>query len=91
MTGTERLLSAIERAGWKGRFVHVSSFAVYAFNQLPAGATVDEETPLEPDPGRRDDYAWTKLLQERRSRPPRRGRRRRDRDRAPGDGLRARA
>ena len=26
---------------------------------------IDESTPLEPEPGRRDDYAWSKLLQER--------------------------
>jgi nucleoside-diphosphate-sugar epimerase len=63
-TATERLLDAIDTASWHGRFVHVSSFAVYGVNQLPRGAVVDEETPLEPHPGKRDDYAWTKLLQE---------------------------
>jgi nucleoside-diphosphate-sugar epimerase len=62
---TENLLDAIAEAGWKGRFVHVSSFAVYGANQLARGAVLDESTPLEPEPGRRDDYAWTKLLQER--------------------------
>jgi nucleoside-diphosphate-sugar epimerase len=65
VTGTEHLLAALAAAGWRGRLVHVSSFAVYGLNQLPAGALVDEATPLEPEPGRRDDYAWTKLLQER--------------------------
>jgi len=65
VTATEHLLAALDAAGWRGRFVHVSTLAVYGFNQLPAGATVDESTPLEPEPGRRDDYAWTKLLQER--------------------------
>lgn len=65
VTATEHLLAGLDAAGWRGRFVHVSTFAVYAFNQLSAGSTVDEDTPLEPEHGRRDDYAWTKLLQER--------------------------
>ena len=58
---TEALLDARCR-GWRGRLVHVSSLAVYGFNQLRPGATLDETTPLEPDLGRRDDYAWTKAL-----------------------------
>jgi len=61
----EHLAAAIRAAGWRGRLVHVSSFSVYALNQLPAGALVDERTPLEPEPGRRDDYAWAKRVQER--------------------------
>lgn len=65
VTATENLVEAIRQAGWAGRFVHVSSFSVYGFNQLSAGSLVDESTPLEPEPGRRDDYAWSKLLQER--------------------------
>lgn len=65
VTATENLLDAIDEAGWRGRFVHVSSFAVYGANQLPIGSVLDESTPLEPEPGKRDDYAWTKLLQER--------------------------
>lgn len=64
VTATENLLDRIAAAGWEGRFVHVSSFSVYGANQVPAGATIDESTPLEPEPGRRDDYAWTKRLQE---------------------------
>jgi 2-alkyl-3-oxoalkanoate reductase len=64
VAATELLLESIATAGWRGRFVHVSTFAVYGFNQLEPGSVVDEHTPLEPDPGRRDDYAWTKLLQE---------------------------
>ena len=65
VTTTENLLAAIGDAGWRGRLVHVSSFAVYALNQQRPGALIDESTPLEPEPGRRDDYAWSKLLQER--------------------------
>jgi 2-alkyl-3-oxoalkanoate reductase len=62
---TERLIGAMHEVGWRGRLVHVSTFAVYAFNQLPAGAAIDESTPLEPHLDRRDDYAWVKSLQER--------------------------
>jgi nucleoside-diphosphate-sugar epimerase len=62
---TERLLDGLTRAGWRGRLVHVSTLAVYGFNQLPRRACVDETTPLEPALGRRDDYAWSKAWQER--------------------------
>jgi nucleoside-diphosphate-sugar epimerase len=65
VAATEKLLDALAAAEWRGRFVHVSSFAVYGANQMPRGSTLDESAPLEPEPGRRDDYAWTKLLQER--------------------------
>jgi 2-alkyl-3-oxoalkanoate reductase len=65
VAATERLVADIAQTGWRGRFVHVSSFSVYGLNQLRSGATVDEDVPLEPEPGRRDDYAWTKVLQER--------------------------
>jgi nucleoside-diphosphate-sugar epimerase len=62
---TEQLLDSLARAGWRGRFVHVSTLAVYAFNQLPHRGVLDESAPLEPELGRRDDYAWTKAWQER--------------------------
>jgi nucleoside-diphosphate-sugar epimerase len=62
---TEKLVQTIAGAGWRGRFVHVSTFAAYDLNGLKRRARVDERTPLEPHPERRDDYAWTKLLQER--------------------------
>jgi nucleoside-diphosphate-sugar epimerase len=62
---TERLIGAMQEVGWRGRLVHVSTFAVYAFNQVPAGGVIDESTPLEPHLDRRDDYAWVKSLQER--------------------------
>ncbi len=65
VAATERLVATIREIGWRGRLVHVSSFSVYGLNQLPDGALVDETVPLEREPGRRDDYAWTKLLQER--------------------------
>lgn len=72
VAATERLTTAVREAGWRGRLVHVSSLAVYGLNQLPAGSTVDEDAALEPHPGFRDDYAWTKLLQERAVDPLRR-------------------
>lgn len=65
VSATERLLEAMRAGGWRGRLVHVSSFSVYGLNQVRAHALVDEATPLEPRPWLRDDYAWTKWLQER--------------------------
>ncbi len=65
VTATENLVEAIRTADFRGRFVHVSSFSVYGLNQLAPGSLVDESTPVEPEPWRRDDYAWTKALQER--------------------------
>jgi nucleoside-diphosphate-sugar epimerase len=62
---TEQLLAALSREAWRGRLVHVSTLAVYGFNQIPRMGVVDEDSPLETDFGRRDDYAWTKTWQER--------------------------
>ena len=47
------------------KVVLVSSFGVYGVAGIPRGATVDESTPLEPHPERRDVYSHTKLRQER--------------------------
>jgi nucleoside-diphosphate-sugar epimerase len=65
VVATENLIAAIPAGGWGGRLVHVSSLAVYAFARIPSGATIDETSPLEPELGRRDDYAWVKGWQER--------------------------
>lgn len=65
VTATERMADTMRADGWQGRLVHVSSFSVYGLNQVRAHSKVDESTPLEPHPERRDDYAWTKWLQER--------------------------
>jgi nucleoside-diphosphate-sugar epimerase len=51
--------------GRKARIVLVSSFSVYGVAELPRGALVDESTPLEAHPQRRDPYAYVKLRQER--------------------------
>jgi 2-alkyl-3-oxoalkanoate reductase len=61
---TENLLAAC-RGSRVSRFVHVSSFSVYDFTSPPTGGALDEATPLESHPERRDAYTSTKLVQER--------------------------
>jgi nucleoside-diphosphate-sugar epimerase len=61
--GTENLLHALDRSSVQ-RFVHISSFSVYDFAALRAGALLDENSPLERQPERRDAYTTTKLVQE---------------------------
>ena len=46
------------------KVVLVSSFGVYGVADLPAGAIIDEHTPLEAHPERRDIYSHTKRRQE---------------------------
>lgn len=58
---TEHLLDALPAS--VRRIVHVSSLSVYDFD-APRG-TLDEATPLEAQPLRRDAYTQTKLIQER--------------------------
>ncbi|HHH30004.1 MAG TPA: NAD-dependent epimerase/dehydratase family protein [Polyangiaceae bacterium] len=55
----------IEALPERVKVVLVSSFGVYGVAGIPRGATVDESTPLEPHPERRDVYSHTKLRQER--------------------------
>jgi nucleoside-diphosphate-sugar epimerase len=43
----------------------VSSFGVYGVSGIPKGAVVDESTPLEPHPEKRDIYSHSKHRQER--------------------------
>ncbi|RMH38132.1 MAG: NAD-dependent epimerase/dehydratase family protein [Deltaproteobacteria bacterium] len=67
VVGTRNLLDAIAAraaAGHRVKLVFCSSLSVYGVADLPAGAVVDESTPLEPHPERRDVYAHTKLRQE---------------------------
>ena len=47
------------------KIVLVSSFSVYGVATLPRRHVVDERTPVEPLPARRDPYAQVKLWQER--------------------------
>ncbi len=55
---------ATSKPGARPRVVLVSSFGVYGVANLPRGAMVDESTPLEPEPKRRDPYSQVKLAQE---------------------------
>ncbi|MBK6512714.1 MAG: NAD(P)-dependent oxidoreductase [Polyangiaceae bacterium] len=61
---SKNLLDAIAARSPRPRVVLVSSFGVYGVAELPRGAVVDETTPLEPHPERRDDYSHAKLWQE---------------------------
>lgn len=64
VVASRNLLDALAD-GRKRRVVLVSSFGVYGTASLPAGAVVNEETPLEPHPELRDSYSHAKLRQER--------------------------
>ena len=64
VVGTRNLLDALVATGRRVVLIHCSSFGVYGVAALPAGAVVDEQTPLEPHPERRDVYSHTKLRQE---------------------------
>ena len=59
---TENLLAALPDG--LARFVHVSSFSVYDFGAPGMASMLDEHTPLESRPLRRDAYTQTKLIQE---------------------------
>lgn len=50
--------------GQRPRIVLVSSFGVFGVPSMPRGALVDESSPMETDPARRDVYSYTKLRQE---------------------------
>lgn len=55
---------ATSKPGSRPRVILVSSFGVYGVAGLARGALVDESTPLEPHPERRDPYSQAKLRQE---------------------------
>jgi nucleoside-diphosphate-sugar epimerase len=62
---TRHLCEGILRRGAPlAKLVLVSSFGVYGAAELPPGATIDESTPLEAHPERRDLYSQAKLAQE---------------------------
>lgn len=60
----EAMLDTMHASGRTIKLVHCSSFSVYGVALLPRGAVVDESTPLEPHPERRDVYSHTKHRQE---------------------------
>jgi nucleoside-diphosphate-sugar epimerase len=64
VVASKNLLEAIVSAGRPIKVVLVSSFGVYGVADLPRGHVVDENTPLEPHPERRDLYSQAKLRQE---------------------------
>ena len=64
VVASKHLLEAISAAGRPIKVVLVSSFGVYGVADLPRGALVDESTPLEQHPERRDLYSQAKLRQE---------------------------
>lgn len=65
VVATKHLLDALAAAGRPIKLVLVSSFGVYGVAGLRRGAVVDEATPLEEHPERRDPYSFAKLRQER--------------------------
>jgi nucleoside-diphosphate-sugar epimerase len=60
---TRNLIAAMRLAG-VDRIVCASSFSVYDYRTLHAGATLDEQSPLERQPLQRDTYCRAKLMQE---------------------------
>lgn len=64
LTATAHLLASMTASG-VGRLVLVSSLAVYDYRALPAGARLDETSPLESDAANRGPYVAAKLAQER--------------------------
>lgn len=61
---SKHLLDALIALPRRPRVVLVSSFSVYGAATLPRGALIDEASPIEPQPERRDPYAQAKLRQE---------------------------
>jgi 2-alkyl-3-oxoalkanoate reductase len=59
---TRNLLNAMSES--KPKLLHCSSFSVYGCADLPAGATIDEQTGVEKQPEKRDIYAQSKIHQE---------------------------
>lgn len=59
---TETLLASLPNS--IRRFIHISSFSVYDYGAIPSYSQLDENSPLERRPERRDAYTWTKLIQE---------------------------
>jgi nucleoside-diphosphate-sugar epimerase len=60
---TRQLIELSCRSG-VGRFVLVSSLAVYGTGHLCQGELLDERCPLDPEPHRRDPYTYSKVAQE---------------------------
>lgn len=64
VVASKNLLEAVVKLSNPPKIVLTSSFGVYGFSKLGRGASVNEDTPLETEPQRRDLYSQTKLRQE---------------------------
>ena len=64
VVATENLLKAMTEAGVR-RVVAVSSLSVYDYRRIANFDTLDEDSPVEANAFERDEYAHTKLVQER--------------------------
>ncbi len=64
VAATENLIAAMTACRRAPTLALISSLSVYNYASMPAGATLDETTPLEPEPARRDAYCRAKLAQE---------------------------
>jgi nucleoside-diphosphate-sugar epimerase len=64
VAATAALIEAMAARRPAPRLVIIGSLSVYNYASLPMGATLDETTPLEPEPQLRDAYARGKLAQE---------------------------
>lgn len=61
--GTENLIASFGPS--VRRLVAVSTFSVYDYTAMTAGSVIDERSPIDEHPAKRDEYAQTKLIQER--------------------------
>ncbi|MDB5302589.1 MAG: NAD-dependent epimerase/dehydratase [Phycisphaerales bacterium] len=64
VVATENLLAAMTEANVR-RIVVISSLSVYNYLKIPSFSLLSEDSPLETDAFQRDEYAHTKLVQER--------------------------
>jgi nucleoside-diphosphate-sugar epimerase len=64
VVATENLLAAMTEANVR-RIVSISSFSVYDYLKIRSFSVLTETSPLETDAFNRDEYAHTKLVQER--------------------------
>ena len=64
VVATKNLLEALVLQKPMPKLVLISSFGVYGVASIPRGAVIDESTPLEEHPEKRDVYSHTKLRQE---------------------------
>ncbi len=61
---TKVLFEAVNEVKGDIDIVFISSFSVYGVSHLPKGYTINEETPLETKPEKRDPYTFVKSFQE---------------------------